>query len=1271
MINGSMKSDNSYCLERRLGKPDGSSVTKYISNETKIHFAPNSGETLEVVRLASRPLQDLATLITLMEVLGGQGRDEGNSTGEAATFSAAWFLDLFRGFDSEFAMVNASMGKKNLRKVLAAVSFYPRVNGTLPETTRYAIRMSPLVAADPTRNSRSGYWSSTYGEYLNTGFSLLQDAFDHAIIDFRAGDHVGQTATFAQPFPKPLHFVDDFSENIGGVLPLFMVLAWIYSMSLTTKAIVYEKENRLREAMKMMGLGTGVHLAAWFITTMLVLSTSTVLLTIILKVASILPRSDWTLVFCVLELFALSSCALALLLSSFFSKAKLAAAVTGIIYFCLYLPFIFIDTQTYGTVSFAAKIMASLSSTTAFGMGVSIMASMEGRNKGATWAGLNEGTAACDQYTLATSLQMLAVDAVLYLVLAWYIQEVFPGQYGVPQSPFFFLRSSYWCGTSGRSSRSVPATGTHLPVETSGSAVVEPYGTERAHVQLRNLSKSYASGCGPCAADGHVQAVSGLSLDVVEGQITALLGHNGAGKSTLMGLISGLFPVSGGEATVYGSDIRYDIEGVRQSLGVCPQYNVLFDDLSAEEHLLLTARLKGMTWTNARREASRYLADLGLSEAKDTLSKNLSGGMKRKLCVCMAFIGGSKLVILDEPTAGMDPRARRTCWDLLLKYKSSRTILLSTHHMDEADLLGDRVAIMTTGHLRCVGSPLFLKRHYGAGYDLVTTTNRASCDQQALTEHLQKTAPNAVLRETKGADLTFRFSAADSVLFGDLLARLEASKERLGVLGYGVRATTLEEVFLSVMAASGVNDIDEGADTRTRAPTQPETVLGTESHSLQAGDSSIQGGGGFEEEEPLLPTSPSLRKPTSSVTGFSLHLQRVKAMLRKRYCHSKRDRKALVSQVLLPSAFVCIAMGVAIASPPVANLPSVNLSFDLFNNACGKPQPNVAVLHVDSPSPFAQAMGSAMREMAPDHIDLSNDSTFLHPTGTCGKACEYPNNISSYLLNTYSTVGNSRYGAISIEPLNSSFVQLSNGYHGSDPLLVRPWFDIRWLQSLPSFHNFLNNAILRAATNSSRYKIETLNWPLNNTADDMTAQYLKSGTDLTCAINILIAMAFIPASFAVYVVAERANKAKHLQYTSGVGVVEYWLGNYLWDLMNYLVPAVVTLAIFLAFNLPTYTGRNFPAVALLLLFYGFSVTPMMYPLTFLFSIPSTAYVSLICINLFFGITCTLTTFILELFPGNPGLDAVNGALRWIFLLFPNYALGRGLMDVAKNQYESQ
>uniref|UniRef100_A0A670K7Z7 ABC transporter domain-containing protein n=1 Tax=Podarcis muralis TaxID=64176 RepID=A0A670K7Z7_PODMU len=224
-------------------------------------------------------------------------------------------------------------------------------------------------------------------------------------------------------------------------------------------------------------------------------------------------------------------------------------------------------------------------------------------------------------------------------------------------------------------------------------------------VSIRNLVKIYSSG-------GKI-AVNGLSLDFYEGQITSFLGHNGAGKTTTMSILTGLL------------DICSDMDIIRRTMGVCPQHNVLFDILTVEEHIWFYGRLKGLSGVQVREEMEQIIQDVGLPHKRRDQTKNLSGGMQRKLSVAIAFVGGSKVVILDEPTAGVDPYSRRGIWDLLLKYRTGRTVILSTHYMDEADLLGDRVAIISQGRLCCCGSSLFLKTKLGTGYYLTLVKREA------------------------------------------------------------------------------------------------------------------------------------------------------------------------------------------------------------------------------------------------------------------------------------------------------------------------------------------------------------------------------------------------------------------------------------------------------------------------------------------------------------------------------------------------------------------
>lgn len=140
--------------------------------------------------------------------------------------------------------------------------------------------------------------------------------------------------------------------------------------------------------------------------------------------------------------------------------------------------------------------------------------------------------------------------------------------------------------------------------------------------------------------------------------------------------------------------------------------------------LRFCTRLKGISPKDALEEIKTFVADVQLTDKAHAYAGTLSGGQKRKLSVALSFVGGAKLVILDEPTAGVDPSARRAIWDLLLHYRKNRTLILSTHHMDEADLLCDRIAIMAAGRLCCIGNSMFLKKTFGAGYNITVCLDR-------------------------------------------------------------------------------------------------------------------------------------------------------------------------------------------------------------------------------------------------------------------------------------------------------------------------------------------------------------------------------------------------------------------------------------------------------------------------------------------------------------------------------------------------------------------
>jgi ABC-type multidrug transport system ATPase subunit len=164
-------------------------------------------------------------------------------------------------------------------------------------------------------------------------------------------------------------------------------------------------------------------------------------------------------------------------------------------------------------------------------------------------------------------------------------------------------------------------------------------------------------------------------------------------------MLTGLLEPTEGRAEVFGFDAFEDMSRLRENLGVCPQHNVLFDYLTVNEHLRLYASFKGVAEDVQQERIDRMIYDMELTSVQDQLASTLSGGQKRKLSVGIALIGDSKIVMLDEPTSGMDTTTRRKFWEMLKQYKEGRIVILTTHYMDEADMLGDRICIMAEGKI--------------------------------------------------------------------------------------------------------------------------------------------------------------------------------------------------------------------------------------------------------------------------------------------------------------------------------------------------------------------------------------------------------------------------------------------------------------------------------------------------------------------------------------------------------------------------------------------
>ena len=216
-------------------------------------------------------------------------------------------------------------------------------------------------------------------------------------------------------------------------------------------------------------------------------------------------------------------------------------------------------------------------------------------------------------------------------------------------------------------------------------------------IKISGLTKEYSG----------VKAVDGLNLEIMEGELFALLGVNGAGKTTTIRMLTGLSEPTGGTAELFGKDIRRDIDKIKPLVGISTQDTAVADNLTVEENLRFMAGVYFPGKENKKKVDTRVkevIATFGLEEVKNRKAKTLSGGWQRKLSIAMAVIGEPKVLFLDEPTLGLDVLARRELWKAVEILKKSTTIILTTHYMEEAEALADRIAVMIKGHLASLGT---------------------------------------------------------------------------------------------------------------------------------------------------------------------------------------------------------------------------------------------------------------------------------------------------------------------------------------------------------------------------------------------------------------------------------------------------------------------------------------------------------------------------------------------------------------------------------------
>uniref|UniRef100_F7GN02 Cholesterol transporter ABCA5 n=1 Tax=Callithrix jacchus TaxID=9483 RepID=F7GN02_CALJA len=743
------------------------------------------------------------------------------------------------------------------------------------DSMSYELRFFPdmIPVSSIYMDSRGGCSKSCEAtQYWSSGFTVLQASIDAAIIQLKTNVSLWKELESTKAVIMGETAAVEIDTFPRGVILIYLVIAFSPFGYFLAIHIVAEKEKKIKEFLKIMGLHDTAFWLSWVLLYTSLIFLMSLLMAVIATASLLFPQSSSIVIFLLFFLYGLSSVFFALMLTPLFKKSKHA----GIVEFFVTVAFGFIGLMIILIESFPKSLVWLFSPFChcTFVIGIAQVMYLEDFNEGALFSNLTAGP-----YPLIITIIMLTLNSIFYVLLAVYLDQVIPGEFGLRRSSLYFLKPSYW-SKSKRNYKELSEGNVNGNV--NFSEIIEPVSSEfvgKEAIRISGIQKTYRK------KGENVEALRNLSFDIYEGQITALLGHSGTGKSTLMNILCGLCPPSDGFASIYGhrvSEIDEMFEA-RKMIGICPQLDIHFDVLTVEENLSILASIKGIPANNIIQEVQKVLLDLDMQTIKDNQAKKLSGGQKRKLSLGIAVLGNPKVLLLDEPTAGMDPCSRHIVWNLLKYRKANRVTVFSTHFMDEADILADRKAVISQGMLKCVGSSIFLKSKWGIGYRLSMYIDKF-CATESLSSLVKQHIPGATLLQQNDQQLVYSLPFKDMDKFSGLFSALD-SHSNLGIISYGVSMTTLEDVFLKLEVEAEIDQADYSVFTQQ--PLEEEM----DSKSFD------------EMEQSLLILSET---KASLVSTMSLWKQQMYTIAKFHFFTLKRESKSVRSVLLLLLIFFAV-----------------------------------------------------------------------------------------------------------------------------------------------------------------------------------------------------------------------------------------------------------------------------------------------------------------------------------------------------------------------------
>ncbi|KAG6584928.1 ABC transporter A family member 4 [Phytophthora cinnamomi] len=1031
----------------------------------------------------------------------------------------------------------------------------------------------------------------------------------------------------------------------------YMAYLFLWPYVRLVRDVVAEKEKQLKEYLMIMGLPAMSLLISWFMLYFLA-SAVVSLLAMWLLNGSMFAASTmggWYF-FLLLMVFITSMLFFGLAVTPIFNQTRTAAACAPLMYFILSAGTLIRSLAGEDAVASSESLALLLTILDAISSPVAFMASLHdilsfdavtAAQRSITWR------------TVEIPCTLMAMQSAGYLLLGWYLENVFPRTYGVQQKWYFIFQPSYWFpqridpdGESVRLTEMSPDNFDERMDDTLREQSIPDYLQHfNPTLFVQSLSKTYPNG---------KKALKNVSFGVRKGEIFGLLGPNGAGKSTTLSILCGMLSPSSGDAYVGGSiSVANNPQAVRQSLSVCFQQNILYDDLTVWEHLSLVCALKSSLGIKTVSEHAwvTKLQQFGLEEKRDALSKTLSGGQKRKLSLVLALLDSSRVVLLDEPTAGMDMKARLDTWDALKRAVTHRAVILTTHSMQEAQALCENIGIVAEGKLKCCGSSLFLRNQFGVGYKLTIVhhgdddldrSDNLGGGRQAWTEllmtTLRKYVPNARIVSDNKWETRVQLNDGDERRFAELFRDLDTMKQNGVIKRYAIAATDLEDVFVKVTEGEDVyyhvkDDVESSGPSVMADPVLAKIDAEKSREKMHWQTSGLD----------------------TKLPGWKHSMSQLRALIIKRVKMTSRDKKSLFAQYVWPIGFLAIILAV------LQNLISAGGSIEIVTTL--PPTARDASLFVSSASEITNSVADIVA-----HFEQSSQPIVFDKSATTEQAmldAIARENDTTFFAGVFVSAVNWTSDNTAFSPVMAYSLYYNETVRRSLPVTLQ-WMSQAYCKTRSKQENSPDIDKCDLVAKKGIFPID-IKIDDAVTADDDGSLLLDPDEAINVVRRIMVAfyllmtMSSVVSFYISSVVREKEKGLKRLLFQhieSANASFLYWLSNFMFDFTAYFM-AITLMLIILAVFSASLTENMLTALMISMVLFGIAVIPFLYLSSLIFSSQSSAQSIMSYVSMF-QIMAASIVFALSNIPGL--CDKVN-TIAYFLQVFPLYTFGITVLNI--------